>query len=271
MSSRRVVAITGASAGIGLATARLLLERGDTVVAFARRADRLEALAGEAAVMNGTLVTVTGDVTSETDTRTLVDRTVGRFGHIDVMICNAGIGFHGTLDETSADVMRRLLDVNVLGTMHAARAALVAMRRQGHGHIIAVSSIVGRRGISGSCVYAATKAAQVAFIESLRAEFAGTRLHASVVLPVATRTEFHDAMARDFGHRVTGHGPRQSPEEVARAIAACIDRPRAEVYPYPRAWWLSLLSVIAPARTDRIVQRFGRTRTPPASHENLDT
>src|SRR5690606_17638090 len=149
------------------------------------------------------------------------------------------------------------------------RAALTAMRRQGSGHIIAVSSIVGRRGVSGSSVYGATKSAAVSFIESLRAEFVGTPFHASLVYPVATRTEFHDAIAREFGHRVAGHGPRQSVNTVAAAIVGCIERPRAEVYPYPRAWWLALLAVIAPARTDRLVQRFGRTRTnPPSQHDD---
>src|SRR5690606_22051908 len=127
-------------------------------------------------------------------------------------------------DATPSDVSRRLVDVNVMGTIYAARAALTEMRRQQQGHIIAVSSIVGRRGVEGSSVYAATKAAQVAFIESLRAEFAGTGLHAS----------------------------------VAHAIAGCIERPRPEVYPYPPSKLLAILAVVAPGATDRIVERFRR-------------
>lgn len=257
----RVVAITGASAGIGLALARLLLTEGASVAAFARRTDRLDALAADAARHGWELLTVTGDVTREPDVQTLVDRTLERFGRIDVMVCNAGIGYHGTLDETPDDVMQRLMDVNVLGTFYAARAALIPMRRQGHGHIIAVSSIVARRGVKGSSVYSATKGAQLSFIESLRAEFVGTSLHASVVFPVATVTEFHEAIARDFGHHVHGRGPRQSADDVARAIVACIERPRAEVYPYRLAWWLAVLNVIAPSLADRVVRRFGRTRS----------
>lgn len=268
----RVIAITGASAGIGLATARHLLARGASVAAFARRADRLDALRDESVAWGDRLLAVAGDVTVETDLQRLVDRTVERFGRIDVMICNAGIGFHGTLDDTPPDAMRRLVDVNILGTLYAARTALTAMRHQGSGHIIAVSSIVGRRGVAGSSVYGATKSAAVSFIESLRAEFVGTPFHASIVYPVATRTEFHDAIAREFGHRVTGHGPRQSVDTVAAAIVRCIERPRAEVYPYPRAWWLALLAVMAPARTDRLVRRFGRTRTtPPSQHDDPAT
>lgn len=258
----RVVAVTGASAGIGRALAALLVTRGARVAAFARRADRLATLAGELSDAKGTLLPVTGDVTNEHDVDALVTRAVDAFGRLDVMVANAGIGFHGPLDDTPPDVVRRLFDVNVMGTIHAARSALAVMRKQGHGHIIAVSSIVGRRGVEGSSVYAATKAAQVTFIESLRAEFAGTDLHASVVYPIATATEFHDAIRRDYGHIAAGRGPRQPAEAVASAIARCIERPRAEVYPYGRSKVLALLAVALPATTDRIVSRYRRRSRP---------
>lgn len=262
----RVVAITGASAGIGLALARQLATRGARVSAFARRTDRLDALAAEAGRMPGDVLPVSGDVTNEADVQALVDRTVARFGRIDVMVCNAGIGYHGTLEDASPDVIRRIMAVNVLGTIYAARSALAVMRAQGSGHIIAVSSIVARRGVAGSCVYSASKAAQLAFIESLRAGFLGTRLRASVVFPVSTTTEFHAAIARDFGQTVQGHGPKQSADHVARCIARCIVTPRAEVYPYRWAKILSVLSVIAPAQADRLVRRFRRTSAVPGTH-----
>ena len=144
----KVVAITGASSGIGLALARQLAARGACVAAFARRSDRLDALVAETAALTGEVRAVTGDVRHEADVQKLVDATIAAFGRIDVMVCNAGIGYHGTLDDTPPEVTRRLMDVNVLGTVHAARSALVAMRRQGSGHIIAVSSIVARRGVA---------------------------------------------------------------------------------------------------------------------------
>jgi NADP-dependent 3-hydroxy acid dehydrogenase YdfG len=267
--SAKVIAITGASAGIGRAAAVALAAEGAAVVASARRADRLDALAAEITAGGGRILTVPGDVTREADMHALVARAVEAFGRLDVMICNAGIGYYGPIDETPPEVLRRLMDVNVLGTMYAAQAALDVFRRQGHGHIIAISSIAGRRGIGGSSLYSATKAAQIGFIEGLRAEFARTNLHASIVYPVSTKTEFRDALHRDYGHVVQGVGPSQSPESVARAIVQCVRRPRAEVYPLRRSKLLAVLAVTMPALTDRFVRRFTR-RVAPAAPSHVD-
>jgi NAD(P)-dependent dehydrogenase (short-subunit alcohol dehydrogenase family) len=258
--SGRVVAITGASSGIGRATAERLATAGAPVVLSARRADRLDALVTSIAARGGRALAVPGDVTREEDMRALVDRAVAAFGRLDVMVCNAGIGFHGEFKDTTSAIMRRLIDVNLLGTYHAARAAHDVFLKQGSGHIIVVSSIAGRRGISGNTAYSATKAAQIGFIEALRAEFVTTNLHASIVYPVSTRTEFRDAMTRDFGLAVPGLGPRQDAEVVAGAIADCIVSPKAEVYPYRPAWLLAVLGVVAPAMTDRFVQKYERRR-----------
>ena len=267
--SSKVVAITGASAGIGRATALQLAAQGAAVVVSARRADRLDDLVREIATAGGRALAVPGDVTDHADATRLVAEAVSAFGRLDVMICNAGIGYHGGFEETPVDVMRRLVDVNVMGTFYAAHAALEVFHRQGEGHIIAVSSIVGRRGIGGSSVYSATKAAQIGFIEGLRAEFLGTKLRASIVFPVSTDTEFRHAMHRDFGHEVRAIGPRQSAEHVARAIVRCVESPRAEVYPLSNARWLSILSVIAPARADRLVRKYTRRRVPkPHDHSS---
>src|SRR5262245_50692750 len=191
----RVVTITGASSGIGRATAVALAREGAAVLVSARRRDKLDDLVRDIERDGGRALAVVGDVTVDADMRVLVDRAVKAWGRLDVMICNAGIGYHGTLDDTPVEVMRRLVDVNLMGTMYAAAAALPVFRRQRRGHIIAISSIAGRRGIGGMSLYSATKAAQIGFIEGLRAEFAGTDLHASVVYPVSTTdTEFRDAI-----------------------------------------------------------------------------
>jgi NADP-dependent 3-hydroxy acid dehydrogenase YdfG len=260
--SSRVIAITGASAGIGRAIAESCAREGAAVVVFARRSDRLDDLVGSIVQAGGRALAVVGDVSDPAQVDRLVAETLAMFGRLDVMVCNAGIGFHGAVDETPVDAMRRLVDVNVLGTLYAARSAVRVFRRQGAGHVIAVSSISGRRGVGGSSVYSATKAAQIAFIEGLRAEFTGTALRASVVLPVRTETEFREAILRNFGHAVSGRGPAQTADHVARRVVECIISPTAEVYPYPRARVLSILNVVAPAMTDRIVRRFNRKQIP---------
>lgn len=266
--SSKVVAITGASAGIGRATAVQLAAQGAAVVVSARRADRLDELVTEIRASGGRALAVPADVARIEDVQNLVTRAVSEFGRLDVMICNAGIGFHGTLDETPIDAMRRLVDVNLMGTLYAARAAIDIFKRQNVGHIIAVSSIAGRRGIGGSSLYSATKAAQIGFIEALRAEFHGTPLRASVVLPVSTETEFLPAIARDFGHEISALGPRQSADSVAKAIVRCVISPRPEVYPFSRARVLALLSVLAPGYADRAVRKYTRRRVVVKRHDH---
>jgi short-subunit dehydrogenase len=256
----KVVAITGASSGIGLATARQLAAAGAAVVLGARRAERLEEAAAHIRRAGGSAEPVVMDVTSEADTGRMIARAEEAFGRLDVMICNAGFGYYGTLEQTDPSIMRRMMDVNFHGTFLAARAALPIFRRQRQGHLIIISSIAGRRGIAQMSGYSATKAAQVGFAEALRAEFAGTRIHVSLVLPVSTETEFRAAMTRDFGHSVRGLGPKQSADTVARAVVNCVRRPAPEVYPYLGSRILPIISAVAPRLTDRVVRRFGRRR-----------
>ena len=152
------------------------------------------------------------------------------------------------------------MEVNFVGTYLAARAAVPVFRRQGSGHLVIVSSIVGRRGIAGVSAYSATKAAQLAFGESLRTELLGTNIRVTTVFPVSTITEFHDAMRRDYGYAASGLGPKQTADDVAAAIEDAILRPRPEVYPHRKSRALAVISVIAPAFTDRLVKKYGRRR-----------
>ena len=255
---QRVTAITGASAGIGRATALRLARDGGAVLLSARRQDRLDEVAAEVRQAGGAAVVVPSDVTSEADMERLVASAVERFGRLDAVMCNAGFGIYGRLDDITAAQMRSLIEVNYLGTYNAARAALPLFRRQASGHIIVVSSIVGQRGVPFMGAYAATKFAQVGLAESLRAELVGTNIHVSVVFPISTETEFFQVMTRESGHATRAAGPSQTAAEVADAIAAAIARPVAEVYPYRLARGLTLLNAIAPGLTDRIVRRWGR-------------
>ena len=258
--SGRVAAITGASSGIGLAAATHLARAGVAVVLGARRTALLESTAGAIAAEGGRAAVTTMDVTREADVQALVNTAIRQFGRLDIMICNAGFGYYGTIEDTPPEVMQRMIDVNYMGTYYGARAVLPIFRARNSGHLIFISSIVGRRGIAFMGGYTATKAAQAGLAESLRTEFAGTPIHVSCVYPISTRTEFHDAMTRDYGHTISGLGPKQSVDDVARAIVRCVERPRPEVYPHAMSRGLTLLNHLAPAFTDRFVRKFGRRR-----------
>jgi short-subunit dehydrogenase len=254
----RVVAITGASAGIGRATALRLAKDGASLILCARRRELLKATAEDVIRNGGQALPIVADVTSEADMNDLVSRGVERFGRLDVMMCNAGFGLYGALDQIPADKMRQVINVNYVGSYLAIRAALPVFRRQGSGHILIISSIVGQRGIPYMGAYAATKSAQVGMAECLRAELQGTGIHVSIVFPVSTDTEFFAVMKQASGFATRALGPRQSADTVANAIAKAIERPRPEVYPYPRARGLVLFNAIAPGWCDRLVQRWGR-------------
>jgi len=257
--TKRVVIITGASAGIGHATAVRLARDGAAVVMCARRRDRLDQAASDVRAAGGDPLPVVADVTSAGDMRRLVDLALERFDHVDVMLCNAGFGIAGAADDIAPEQMQKLIDVNFMGTYHAVRAVLPVFRRAQRGHIIVVSSIVGKRGVPYMGAYAATKFAQVGLFECLRSELAGSGIHVSAVFPVSTDTEFFDVMSRETGTTVTrAHGPRQHVDVVAEAIVRAIERPVPEVYPHRWSRALVWLNTAAPGICDRFVQRFGR-------------
>ena len=253
-----VAAITGASSGIGRATALRLARDGASVAICARRADRLERVADEIRHAGGHPLAFAADVTRPADMQAFVDATVGEFGRLDVMMCNAGYGLYGEIDAVTPDQMHAVMDVNYFGTYHAARAALPVFRKQGHGHTIIVSSIVGQRGVPFMGPYSATKFAQVGLAECLRAELQGTGLHVSVVYPISTETEFFNVMTRNSGFATRAHGPRQSPERVADAIAQAIRRPVPEIYPHRLSKGLAVLNAIAPGFCDKLTKRWRR-------------
>jgi short-subunit dehydrogenase len=254
----KVVAITGASAGIGRATALRLARDGARLAICARRRERLEETAISIRGAGGEALVVSADVANPNDMQNFVEQTVTRFGSLDVMLCNAGYGLYGTIDMIAPEQMQRVMNVNFMGTFNAARPAMAVFTRQRSGHLIVVSSIVGRRGIPYMGAYSATKFAQVGLAECLRAETLGTGIHVSVVYPISTETEFLEVMTDHSGFATRASGPRQSADEVADAIARAIARPIPEIYPYRKARGLAILSAMAPAFTDRLVRRWGR-------------
>ncbi|HEV8457924.1 MAG TPA: SDR family oxidoreductase [Methylomirabilota bacterium] len=252
----RVAIVTGASSGIGEATARLMARAGMRVALCARRKDRLQRLAGEIQAAGGQASVHPLDVTDATGLRWMVDEVLGQWGRIDVLVNNAGRGLAATFEQTTAEEFRALLELNVLAVFTATQAVLPVMRRQGRGHIINVSSVVGRRGVPYRSAYSATKFALGGLSEALRVELTGTGIAVSLIYPIGTATEFHTAEPQKVPWRRVG--PMQTAERVARAILRCVRRPRPEVYPYWPARILAVLSVVAPRLVDLGMRRVLR-------------
>ena len=252
----RVAVITGASSGIGAATALAFARAGMPVVLGARRAERLRELAERIENTGGRARPVPTDVVQSDQVERLVAEAVEAFGRLDVLVNNAGVGYFAPLASTPAAEAAYLFDVNVLGTLHGIRAAVPIMRRQGAGHIITVSSIVGKRAMPGQGVYAATKFAQVALSEALRLELAGSNIRASLICPVSTTTEFFAVAAARSPMKFAPTGPIYSAEQVAAAILRCVRRPRPEVLIYPPARLLVILNAVVPRLVDRILRQY---------------
>lgn len=248
-----VALVTGASSGIGAATAEALAAEGFIVALVARRRERLEAVAQEIGQRGGRALVLPADVTDADGLTAAVDQAAEQGGGLDVLVNNAGVGLAAPVEATTPDELRRLLEVNLVSVLVATQAALRHMRPAHWGHIINVGSIVARRAPPFRGAYAATKFALVGLTEALRQELSMTGISVSLVFPVVTATEFHEVEARKV--EPVRRGPVQSAERVARAIAACVRHPRPEVYPYAPARALAVLSVLAPALVDRLMAR----------------
>jgi len=254
-----VVAVTGASAGIGREAALEFAREGARLAIGARRADRLEALAEAIRAVGSEVLVLSLDVADERQVRAFVDQTVERFGRLDVLVNNAGCGVRGRVEETPSADYERLMRVNYLGTVYGCRAVVPVMRRQGQGVIINVSSIVGHRSLPGGGAYAATKAAQISLTEALRVELRGSGVYASSVHPIGTATEFVEVAERASEGRKGGPvGPQQAALAVARAIVRCAKRPRPEIYPYPLSRGVVWLNALAPSLGDWLWARAAR-------------
>ena len=185
----KIVVVTGASSGLGEATARLLTAQGATVVLGARRADRLQSLAKDIEARGGTALAVATDVTQPEQVKALVKSAVRTYGRIDVMINNAGLMPQAPLDQLKVDEWERMIDVNIKGVLYGIAAALPHMQRQKAGHFINVSSVAGHRVGPGFAVYAATKYAVRALSEGLRQEVKPYNIRTTVISPGAVATE----------------------------------------------------------------------------------
>jgi NADP-dependent 3-hydroxy acid dehydrogenase YdfG len=185
----KIVVITGASSGLGEATARLLSAEGATVVLGARRADRLQALVSELTAQGGRALAVTTDVTVRDQVKRLVDTAVDKFGRVDVILNNAGLMPQSLLGKLHVEEWDRMIDVNIKGVLYGIAAVLPHMQRQKSGHIINVSSVAGHKVGPGGAVYSATKHAVRVLSEGLRMEVKPFNIRTTIISPGAVATE----------------------------------------------------------------------------------
>ncbi|AQZ60457.1 Oxidoreductase [[Actinomadura] parvosata subsp. kistnae] len=224
----QVVAITGASSGIGEATARLLAARGAAVVLGARRTDRLDRLAADLRAAGGRAVTRATDVTRREDLERLVDLATSEYGRLDVLVGNAGIARTGPVADLDVAGWTQMIDVNLVGVLHGIAAALPVFRRQGHGHLVTTVSTSGLKIVPTQAVYAATKNAVRTLLEGLRQESTDGVLRTTAVSPGYVRTELADWIDNaEVREQVRQDMERLAiaPEAVARAIAFAIEQP----------------------------------------------
>jgi len=190
----KVVVITGASSGLGEATARLLCAQGAPVVLGARRADRLQSLAKELTANGGKAVAITTDVIRREEVKALVDAAIATYGRVDVMLNNAGLMPQAPLERLKIDEWDRMIDVNIKGVLYGIAAVLPYMKQQKSGHIVNVSSVAGHKVGPGFAVYAATKHAVRALSEGLRQEVKPYNIRTTVISPGAVATELPNSV-----------------------------------------------------------------------------
>ncbi|MEV0673781.1 SDR family oxidoreductase [Mycobacterium sp. NPDC050441] len=224
-----VVAVTGASSGIGEATARLLASRGAKLVLGARRTDRLDRIAAELGSAGSSVVALTVDVTRPADLEMLVDAATREFGGLDVLVSNAGISKIGPLSDGDVDGWSTMIDVNLRGVLHGIAAAAPVFRRQGHGHFVTTVSTAGLKIVPGMGVYAGTKNAVRTVMEALRQESTDGVIRTTSISPGFVRTEL-DGSIDDPVLRARIRSDMDEfglpAEAVARAVAFAIEQPR---------------------------------------------
>ncbi len=256
---RQVALVTGASSGIGRATARALAAEGFRVAATARRRHRLDQLVAEIAATGGEAAAFPADLTRPEEREWLVEAVCRHWGRVDVLVNNAGFGYYGPTAGIPWELADRMLAVNVEAVVHLTRLVLPEMLARNSGHIINVASVAGDLVVPPSVLYSATKAFVQAFSEGLYRELRGTGVRVSVVNPGPVQTE--------FARVSSGLGPEAPPEvergippeQVAAVIVGLVRRPRKRAY-VPRYWaaapWVALLFGWAVDRLFRVWERY---------------
>lgn len=254
----KVVIITGASSGIGAATARRLARDGMRLTLAARREDRLKQVSADVEALGGQALAIQTDVRNCEDINRMVQATLERWGRIDVMFNNAGLGHDDVLEKINPDDIRDEIHINLTAVIECAQAVLPVMLRQKSGHIINVSSIAGLIATPGTSIYCATKFGLNGFTDALHRELLGSGVRVSAFCPGYTPSEISpDLKAIAEGQPDAPRLPGLMPiTYVADQVARLIYRPRLRVI-IPRSWKiLAILAFLFPSLADTLIPLF---------------
>ena len=226
----KVAIITGASSGIGEATAIALAAEGAKVVIAARRVERLEAVAKQIIDHGGQALSIVSDITDEAQAKNVIQKAYAEFGHIDILVNNAGISFPGRIENADPSNWRKMIDINVLALMYTTHIALPIFKAQKSGHIVNISSVAGRIARAGMAGYNVTKWGVNAFSEALRQEVYQDNIRVTIIEPGLVETEIDqhitDLVAKqEIAARRKAITPLQS-EDIAAAIVYAVTQPQ---------------------------------------------
>lgn len=228
--SGKVALVTGASSGIGAATALELARAGATVALAARRADRLAGLVAEIEARGGTALALAGDMAVEAEAIKAVEDTVARFGRIDILINSAGIMQAGGVEGADLAEFRRVYEINVFGTLYTSAAAVPHMLKQGIGDIVNITSLAGRKGGPETNAYSGSKHAANAMTDAMRQELGNRNIRVAILMPGATTTEVAGGITNpDWRNAIAAHVSKEGavqPEEIGQTIVFMLSMPR---------------------------------------------
>ncbi|HIY93445.1 SDR family oxidoreductase [Companilactobacillus sp. HBUAS56275] len=227
----KVVVIMGASSGIGAATAKLLASEGAKVTIAARRMNRLEEIKKDNP--DGDILAVEADVTKADEVQNVIDKTVEKYGRVDVLFNNAGIMPVNNLDQIARDEWQNMMDINVKGVLNGIAAVLPTMKKQKSGHVITTSSVLGYEVLPGYAAYSGTKYAVRAIMEGLRQEEHQNNIKTTIIAPGSVKTELFNSINNDEVRNGLKDAMKQpgsemmalQPEEIASAVAFVINTP----------------------------------------------